>query len=56
MITNKISSHIGNFAMAATDISRLSPDGIMQSYDVTAGRTYHAELGAPSMAPGMHNA
>ena len=42
-ITSTISSHVGRFAMAATDISNLPAEGIMASYDVTAGRSFSKE-------------
>ena len=55
-VANKISKHIGAFAMATTDISNLSQEGIMASYDVTAGRSFSKEvgLGLNVSAPGMH--
>lgn len=53
-ISNSISSHIGAFAMAATSIDNLSQDGILASYDVTAGRSFSMEAPALKNAPGMH--
>lgn len=53
-ITTGISKHIGAFAMASTDLSNLSQDGIMASYDVTAGRSYSMEAPAIKHAPGLH--